>query len=132
MTKKTKKVLLGVAIFILLAAVLLFIWQKSRPETQDGTKHITVEVIHSDGETIEFSYDTTDKYLGELLISKGLISGSESEFGLFVDTVDGEKADFSVNGAWWRLTCNGKDSETGADTTVINDGDKYAWIFTTG
>ena len=120
----------GVALFCALAIVFAVIWQITRPQPVEGDKHITVEVVHSDGSTAEFTYDTDEEYLGTLLLDKGLISGSNSEYGLYVETVDGETADFNVDGSYWWLSCNGEDAQTGVDLVVINDGDRYTWTYT--
>lgn len=122
----------GVVLFCLTAAVLGVIWRTSRPQTAPGEKHITVEVIHSGGSRAEFSYDTDEEYLGAVLVSEGLISGSEGMYGLYVETVDGETADYGADNGWWRLSCNGEDSLVGADAVVINDGDRFTWIYTAG
>lgn len=127
--KKKRSAIFGVACFCVLALVLAAVWQMNRPDTDGGTKHIKVEVVHGDGNTAEFEYDTDQEYLGKVLQENGLISGSEGEYGLFVDTVDGETAD-SHGGAWWRLTCNGTEAETGADSVALHDGDEFCWIYT--
>lgn len=132
---KKKSILLGAAVaaaFCVLAVGLWSLWQSSRPETEAGEKNVTVAVVHSDGERTEFHYSTEQEYLGELLKAEGLIEGEEGEFGLFVKTVDGEAVDFNRDQSWWKLTCNGKDAETGADSVVLRDGDVYEWIYTTG
>lgn len=123
---------LGVALFLVLAVVLGVIWSTSRPEPVSGGKHITVEVIHSDGSKAQFTYDTGEEYLGTVLVNEGLISGSESDYGLFVETVDGETADFDADGSWWKLSCNGEDSQVGVDSVVIHDADLYTWTYTVG
>lgn len=130
-----KKYLYGViaaAVFCLLALGLRHIWQSSLPETAAGAKTVTVEVTHADGSTAEFTYQTDLEYLGELLQQEGLISGSPGDFGLFVETVDGETVDYATNQSWWRLTCNGQDALTGADAVVLHDGDRYGWFYTIG
>ena len=130
-----RKYLYGIvaaAVFCVLAFGLWHLWQSSLPETAEGSKTVTVEVTHADGSTVAFTYQTDLEYLGELLQQEGLISGSESAYGLFVDTVDGETADYAADGGWWRLTCNGEDAETGADSVVLRDGDVYGWFYTTG
>lgn len=132
MKKKYLYGLAAAALFCVLALGLWSVWQASRPETVEGEKLITVEVTHADGTTAEFSYHTDLEYLGELLQQEGLISGSDGEYGLFVDTVDGETVDYARNQSWWRLTCNGEDAGTGADAVVLHDGDQYGWIYTIG
>ena len=132
MNKKRLWSIGAVAAFFVLAAALFFLWQSNRPQTVEGTKRVTVQVTHSDGATVEFTYQTDLDHLGELLEQEGLIAGSEGAYGLFVDTVDGETADYAADGGWWRLTCNGTDAETGADEVVLRDGDVYGWIYTAG
>lgn len=123
---------LAAAVFCALALVLLLVWQSRRAETAEGGKAVVVEVIHSDGTAVEFHYRTELEYLGELLTEEGLISGTEGPYGLFVDTVDGETADYDRDGGWWRLTCGGEDAESGVDGVVLEDGGEYGWVYTTG
>lgn len=132
MKKKQIGVLAGLALFCVLAAMMAAVWKTSLLPPQAGDKEITVEVIHSDGSQMDFTYETDLEYLGELLEKEGLISGTESEYGLFVDTVDGETADYAVDGGWWQLACNGEASQTGADSVVLRDGDVYTWTYTIG
>lgn len=132
MNKRQKQAAAGVVLFCLLAVILGLIWHSSRPETVSGEKHITVEVLHGDGSLAEFAYDTGEEYLGAVLLDEGLISGSEGAYGLYVETVDGETADYARDGSWWKLSCNGEDSQTGVDAVVIHDGDHYTWTYTSG
>jgi len=127
-----KKKYLGIAIFCVLMVALTAIWRTSLPETQVGEKEITVEVVHGDGSKAEFTYQTDLEYLGELLVSEGLISGEEGPYGLYVETVDGETASYERDCSWWCLTCNGEDSQTGADSVVLEDGSVYTWTYTIG
>lgn len=115
-----------------LALAMFGVWKSRQTEPVEGMKTVTVEVTHSDGNEKTFTYETEEEYLGALLEDKGLISGTESAYGLFVDTVDGEKADYDRDGAWWRLTCQGNDAETGADAVLLEDGGVYGWVYTTG
>lgn len=130
-----RKYLYGIAaaaVFCALAFGLWFVWQSNRPAAVEGEKSITVTVTHKDGSTAEFTYQTDLEYLGDLLQQEGLISGSDSEYGLFVETVDGESIDYAKDQSWWRLTCNGADAGTGADSVPLRDGDVYGWIYTVG
>lgn len=128
--KRTWAGIIPAAVFCALALVLLLVWQFNRPVPEAGNKSVVVEVTHGDGTTAEFRYQTDLEYLGDLLTEEGLISGTDSEYGLFVDTVDGETADYNKDGAWWRLTCNGEDAATGVSEVVLADGDEYGWIYT--
>ena len=60
-----------------------------------------------------------------------MIAGTESEYGLYVLTVDGESVDESQQ-QWWCITNNGEELTTGVDDTIISDGEQYRSTFTTG
>ena len=128
---KNKRLLAALAALCLLAAVMAAVWHSLKPTGQEGLKHFTVEVVHSDGSKAEFSYQTDKTYLGELLVEEGLISGEKSTYGLYVETVDGETVDFAANGSWWYLACNGEEAMTGADMLELEDGAVYTWTYTT-
>ena len=132
MKQKHSRPILGLIGFLLLFAVLLGVWHFSRPEVQDGEKIITVEVVHKDGSEKSFDFQTDHEYLGAFLLEINLISGSEGEFGIFVDTVDGETADYAVDSGWWQLLCDGEAAQTGADSIVLEDGAVYTWVYTIG
>ena len=127
---KQKKYLIALAALCLIVAVMWAVWNFTRPNSNTELKQITVEVCHKDETCNTFTYETDAEYLGEFLLEEGLISGTEGAYGLFVDTVDGESADYSVDGGWWQLLCNGESSATGADAVVLEDGSLYTWLYT--
>lgn len=94
-------------------------------------KTVTVTVTHKDGSTKDFTYETTEEMLGKVLADEGLIEGEEGQYGLFVTTVDGYKADDS-NQEWWCLTIDGESATTGIDSTPIEQGKKYGLTLTVG
>lgn len=130
--KKKLGPLLAAVAFVALAAALALVWRFTRPAPAAGAKHITVEVIHKDGSAKTFTYGTDEEYLAEVLVNAGLISGDESEFGLYVKVVDGETADYDVDQGWWALSVNGEFAQTGVTATPVYDGDVYTWTYTIG
>ena len=92
---------------------------------------ITVSVTHADGSEKEFVITTTALNLREALEQENLVQGDESEYGLFVTTVDGEGTD-SDKQEWWCFTKGGEMMMTGVDDTLIADGDHYEIVFTVG
>ena len=117
-----KKAWLPAAALVVVALLLLGIWYVNRPQGQAGDKTITVEVVHADESSREFTYRTSEEFLGPVLIEEGLAQGEESTYGLFITTVDGETAG---GNQWWCITQDGQMVETGADTTPIADGDHF-------
>lgn len=132
MKGKKQYAVIGAAVFCALAVLLFVVWNQNRPAAVEGDKAVTVEVVHGDGTEKTFQYQTDEEYLGPLLEAEGLISGTESQYGLFVDTVDGETASYETNGSWWKLSCDGEDAQTGADGVVLTDGGVYTWTYTVG
>ena len=125
-----KTILIAAVALLVLAGILAGIWYANRPQTDDGTKTITVEVLHGDGSTKRFTYTTSAEYLGEVILAEGLVQGEEGEYGLYILTVDGEDAVYEDDGAYWALYQNGEYATSGADTTPIQDGDVFRFEYT--
>ena len=129
MTKKKLAILF--AVFMLLIIGMAAVMKGTKPETAEGAKEITVTVVHGDGSEKEFTYHTDEEFLGPVLLDDGLIKGDEGEFGIFINTVDGEEID-ADNQEWWCLTKGGESVMTGADSTPIASGDCFEFTLTVG
>lgn len=131
---KNKKVLLAAIALLVVAGVMAAVYFATRPTVQGwtGSKTITVTVVHSDGKSQEFSYSTDKAYLGEVLQEAGLISGTPGEFGLYMETVDGETASWEENGAYWAFYVGEEYATTSVDLTPITDGAVYKLVYTLG
>ncbi len=129
---KNKKVWIAIAALALAMIAMDCVLAFAQPTLQQGSKTIVVEVIHKDATTKEFTYQTDETYLGDVLIEEGLIVGEESELGLFVTQVDGELADYNVDKGWWQLSKDGVIAQTGVSDTPIADGDHFEWTYTIG
>ena len=132
-----KKLIAGVVALIAVIAILLGVYLNNRQPTTSGSKTITVSVFDTVGST-EASNTATiitdEEYLRGALEQEdsGIsISGSESEYGLFVTTVDGVTADDSKQ-QWWCFTKGGEMLNTGVDSTPIADGDTFEITLTEG
>ncbi|MBQ8663379.1 MAG: DUF4430 domain-containing protein [Eubacterium sp.] len=99
-------------------------------EEDAASATITVEVVHADQSTKEFTYTTDAEMLGEVLLAEELVVGEETEYGLMISEVDGEQAIYEVDNAYWSLTINGEYAQTGVDTTPVEDGTTYALVYT--
>ena len=124
--KNSTKILLIVLVLALVIGAMVFAWLRFGPSGTAGKKTITVEVTHLDGTTNTFEVKTDEEFLRPVLEEQKLVSGTESEYGLFIDTVDGEYADPDEN-QWWTFTVNGEMGNYGADQQPIADKDVYAF-----
>ena len=85
----------------------------------------TLEVVHLDGTTNSFEVKTNQKLLSDALTEKEYISGYESQYGLTVESVDGEKLDWETSGAYWTIYVNGEYSMVGVSSIYVEDGATY-------
>ena len=127
---KKRNIIIAVIAVVVVAVAMVGIYLATRPATAAGAKEITVEVVHADESTVSFTYHTDAEYLGEVLLAEKLVEGEQGDYGLYILTVDGETADYDVDGAYWALMCNGEYSTTGADTTPVQDGDSFQLVYT--
>ena len=130
--QKNKKIIIAAVAIIVLIAVMAAVYVSTRPETAEGEKSFTVEVVHGDGSKKTFTYQTDVEYLGDLLLEEGLIRGDSSQFGLFIKMVDGEEAIFETNGAYWALYEGEDYAQQGIDETPILDGSEFSLVYTIG
>lgn len=126
-----KKLLIGCGALVLACLLAAVLYIQTLPETAEGAKTIDVVVVHGDGTEAAFQYQTDAEYLGEVLVENELAEGTESAYGLFITTVDGETADDSLQ-QWWCITRSGEMLSTGADQTPIADGEQYELTLTEG
>ena len=130
--KKNTKLILGIVALVVVIAALLGVYFATRPETSQGAKTFTVEVVHADGGSKTFTYHTDEEFLGVVLEAEGLIKGEMGPYGLTIFEVDGERAVWEENGAYWAIFINGEYGMTGVDTTPVNDGDAFKLEYTLG
>ena len=121
----------AVAVVILIVA-MVGIYTTTRPDVSAGEKTITVEVVHKDETTNTFIYETDAEYLGELLLTEGLIQGEEGQYGLYITTVDGEDAIYEVDSSYWAFYQGEEYAMQGVDLTPIADGDEFTFVYTIG
>jgi len=127
---KTKKIILGIGTAIAAVAIIvamLFVWDKFREKPVEGSKSITIEVIDNEQKSTVYELKTDAKYLKEAMDeAKGLTySGTEGQYGLMVDTVNGVKADYNTDGSYWSFYVNDAYCNYGISEQPVEDGDKF-------
>ena len=134
MSKNAKKILAVVLLLVVIAAAVFayFQWGPPAQKPVEGAKTVTVEVVHKDESRKEFVIHTDAETLRGALEQEKLIEGTESEWGLYVLTVDGETADEAAQEWWCFNDGEGNMLPTGVDSTMIQDGDKYEIVLTVG
>lgn len=130
--KANAKKILGVAAVVLLVAALAVLFVVFREKPVEGSKSITIEVVNSLAESEMYELKTDAEYLRQAIEeTEGLVvEGEETEYGLSVSTVNGERADYTLDGAYWGFYVNGEYCNYGVDTQPVEDGDAFKIEYT--
>ena len=75
----------------------------------EGSVKFTFIVVDADGNETNFVVSTDKETVGDALLELNLIEGDDSEYGL----------------TYWAFYVNGEYSNTGVDSTPVNEGDTY-------
>ena len=125
--KKNKKIWIALAVFVVVIALLAGAYMMFRPQAQEGSKSVTKKEyqIKTDAEYLQQAMDDAKE--------EGLTySGEDSEYGLMVDTVNGEEAVFEKDGAYWGFSVNGEYCNYGISEQPVADGDAFEIAYTVG
>ena len=93
----------------------------------EGQTQFMFTVVDKDGNATNFEIHTDKETVGDALLEVELIAGEESEYGLFVKTVNGITADYDVDQTYWAFYINDEYASSGVDTTAIEDGKTYSF-----
>ncbi len=133
--KKTRfsvKKAIAAAALVLLAVALAAVYAVFGAKPVAGSKQITIAVVNSKAETTTYSLKTDAQYLRQAMDeAEGLTySGTEGAYGLMIDTVNGETADYNVDASYWSFNVNGEYCNYGIDQQPVNDGDAFSIVYT--
>ena len=111
-------------------ATYSFVKTISYTELGEGETTIYVTVKDVDGTVTKFLIHTDAKTVGEALLAVELIAGDESEYGLYVTSVNGITADWEAEKAYWAFYIGEEYAQTGVDATDIVADTEYSFVKT--
>lgn len=94
-------------------------------ELGEGETQFTFVVADIDGNEKTFTINTNETTVGAALVNIGIIAGDESEYGLYVKSVNGVTADWNVDQTYWAFYIDGEYAMTGVDATEVVAGSTY-------
>ena len=130
MSRKSK--ITAVMLLLILIAAFCAVYLIFKPSVTAGEKTFTVKVVHADRSEKTFSYRCSDEYLGDTLLREGLIKGEKGAYGIYITEVNGERAVYEKDKAYWALFINGEYAVSGIDATPIENGAQYTLAYTFG
>ena len=125
--KSKKGLIIGIVALVAVIAVLAVVFFVFVEKPTKGAKAITIEVVDDQGTKTTYNLNTDAEYLKQAMEeADGLtFSGSESDYGLYLETVNGLTADYNADGAYWSIYVNGAYGNYGVDSQPVADGDTY-------
>ncbi len=128
--KFNKKALFGVIALIALVAIFAVVYSVFREKPVEGSKNITIEVVSKDASSKIYEVKTDAEFLSQAMEeAEGLeFSGSQSQYGLTLEVINGETTDFN-NGSYWGIYVNGEYGNYGVDSQPVIDGDAYKLVY---
>jgi len=145
MKKKVKKLSLAVILTLLITMlVLLAACGAEAPATTatpgndlataqdigEGSKRFSFQMFDGEGNVLSWNVHTDETTVGAALVEVGLIEGEVSDFGLMVSHVNGIRADFVEDDAYWAFYIDDDFAMVGVDATDIEEGVTYKFIYT--
>ena len=131
---KSKVILSILSLVLIVAMALTFSACGNDSNTNTGDakaeKTFVFKVVDLDGSEKSFDITTDAKTVGEALVAEKPISGTEGDYGLMVDTVNGIKYEYNADGAYWAFYVNGEYAMSGVDTTEIDETAVYSFVAT--
>ena len=102
-------------------------------QTEESTAALlkfTVTVVYADGTSKDFTYETDEEFVGPVLEADGLIKGNAGPYGMEITHVDGVKAVYNEDKAYWAVYEGEEYALQGIDTTPVVDGGVYKLVYT--
>ena len=127
-----KKMIIALIAFVVVVALAVGIYFIAKPKTEEGSKTVTIIVIHGDKSEKKLTVKTDAEYLEQLLLDEGILKAEDNENGMY-NTFDGETAVYTEeNQAWWKLCEGDTMSNHGVKEIPVTDGGVYKIIYTVG
>ncbi len=95
----------------------------------EGKTEVDIKVT-SEEKSVVITLKTDEKYLEDALLKENLIAGDESEYGLYIKTVNGIVADYDVDKTYWAIYKEGEYMMEGAGVTEVASGQEYEFVRT--
>lgn len=125
-----KKTWIALGALIVVVALMVGVFFLTRPQAQQGSKEITITVVHSDGTEKTVTCRTDEEKLDQVLIAEGLIPADNIVDGMFT-IVDGETASWEADMAYWAFFVGEEYAVKGICDTNVEDGASYKLVYET-
>lgn len=117
---------------LLVLCVFTFVSCNSKGKNDNSNvnteKDVSVEIVWQDGERNEYEVNTDAEYLAQVLDEIDELS-YETDDGM-VMVINGVRADYVKDGAYWAFFVNGEYCNYGISDQPVADGDEFEIVYT--
>lgn len=124
----SKKTWIALGTLIVVIALMVGVFVLTRPQAQEGSKEITITVVHSDGTEKKVTCRTDEEKLDKVLLAEGLIPEGNIVDGMFT-IVDGETASWEADQAYWAFYIGEDYATVGICDATVTDGASYKLVY---
>ena len=123
---------LGVLALVVVVGFMALLYAKFSAKPVEGSKEITIEVVDNEKKSTVYELKTDAEYLRQAMEeAEGLtFEGEEGQYGLSISIVNGLRADYTLDGAYWSFYVNDEYCNYGVDTQPVTDGDAFKIEYT--
>lgn len=129
-----KKKIIGIVAVLVLVVGMVLAYSTFKEKPVEGSKAITLEVVNSKEESVVYELQTDAAFLEEVMNEakeQGFsYEAEEGEYGLMINAINGERAVFEENGAYWGFFVNDEYCNYGVSEQPVEDGDKFSIVYT--
>lgn len=128
--KKSK--VIGVIVLVVLVAAMAVAYVSFSEKPTQGEKQVTIEVITADETSSLYEVLTDGEYLIDAMNNAdGLtFEGEEGQYGMSISHINGVRADYLLDGAYWAFYVNDEYCNYGVSEQPIEDGDEFRIVYT--
>lgn len=133
-TGNQKIILIAAAAVVVFAGAFILLYLRFAPKSVQGSKDLTVTVVDSEGKEQHYQVKTDAQYLRQALeeIDGLKLEGTEGDYGIYVDAVNGIRADYEKDGAYWAFYVNGEYCNYAIEEQPVYDQDTFTIKYETG
>ncbi len=128
--KKSK--VIGVIVLVVLVTAMAVAYVSFSEKPTQGEKQVTIEVITADETSSLYEVLTDGEYLIDAMNNAdGLtFEGEEGQYGMSISHINGVRADYLLDGAYWAFYVNDEYCNYGVSEQPIEDGDEFRIVYT--
>ena len=95
----------------------------------DGTHTLSI-TVEMEEKSIVLTVKTDAATVKDALAAHDLIDGEQQSIGYMMSTLNGVRADWTLDGAYWAFYQNGEYMMTGIDSTPVTGDAAYEFVYT--